>query len=122
MCRAAMQAAQRDDEKKLVLEVCARYPSVEMLKLAVEASAKVPSLKDDATAASLVIAQKIGGSEDVQKVLAQVGHDPVKVEIIKAEYGAGNTFKDVTDVVRKHVSDLPADRPAVVQLQLHLRR
>ena len=106
MCRAVMQVAQRDDEKKLVLEVCARYPSVEMLKMAVEAT-KDPSLKDEATAASLSIAQKIGGSEDVQKVLAQVGQEPVKVEIIKAEYGAGNTFKNVTDIVRKHVSNYP---------------
>ncbi len=84
-----------------------RYPSVDMLRLAVGA-AKTPSLKNDAAAISLVIAQKIGGSSvDVQKLLAQVGHDPVKVEIIRAEYGAGTKFKDVTEALRRHVRAFP---------------
>jgi hypothetical protein len=77
-----------------------------MLRLAVEA-AKDPALKDDATRVSLAIAQKIGGSVRVQDLLAQIGHDPVKVEIVKAEYGAGSTFKDVTQILRKHVRDFP---------------
>ncbi len=83
-----------------------RYPSIETLKLAVE-TAKVPSLKNDAAAAALAIAQKIGGSADVQKLLAQVGQDPVKVEILKAEYGAGDKLVDVTAILRKHVRDFP---------------
>jgi len=106
MCRTALEAAERDAEKKLVLEVMGRYPSVDMLRLAVDA-ARVASLKNDAAATSLAIAQKIGGSADVQKLLAQIGHDPVKVEIIKAEYGAGTTFKDVTALLRQHVRDFP---------------
>jgi len=107
MCRAAMETAERDAEKKLVLEVMERYPSIDMLKLAV-AMAKDPALKSDAAGISLVIAQKIGGgSIDVQKLLAQVGHEPVKVEIIKAEYGAGTTFRDVTEILRRSVRDLP---------------
>ncbi|MCY2993535.1 MAG: HEAT repeat domain-containing protein [Planctomycetota bacterium] len=104
MCRIALQTAKRDAEKKLILEVIGRYPSLDMLKLAVD-TAKIPSLKDDAAGAALVIAQKIGGSADVQKLLAQVGQDPVKVEIIKAEYGADGKFKDVTQTVRKQVRD-----------------
>ena len=107
MCRRALQAAERDTEKKLVLEVLQRYPSIDMLKLAVEV-AKVPALKSDATGVSLAIVQKIGGkSVDVPKLLAQIGHDPVKVEIMKAEYGAGDKVKDVTETLRRHVRVLP---------------
>ncbi|MFH1265148.1 MAG: PBS lyase, partial [Planctomycetota bacterium] len=104
--RAALDTAERDAEKKLVLEVMGRYPSVDMLRLAAEA-AQTPSLKDDAAATALAIAQKIGGSADVQKLLTQIGQGPVKVEIVKAEYGAGETFKDVTGVLRQHARDFP---------------
>ena len=107
MCCAALETAERDAEKKLVLEVMERYPSIDMLQLAVDA-AKVPSLKKEAARISLIIAQKIGGdSVDAQKLLAQIGHDPVKVEIIKAEYGAGTEFKDVTETLRRHVRNFP---------------
>ena len=107
MCRSALLTAKRDAEKRLVLEVMERYPSIDMLRLAVEMT-KIPSLKNDAAGISLGIAQKIGGgSVDVQKLLAQVGHDPVKVEIVKAEYGAGRTFKDVTEALRRHGRDFP---------------
>jgi hypothetical protein len=105
MCRMALQIAERDAERKLVLDVLQRYPNVDTLKLAAEA-AKVPSLKNDATAASLAIAQKIGGSVDLKELLAQVGHDPVKVEIEKAEYGAGDKLNDVTSILRRHTRDL----------------
>ena len=106
MCRTALQTAGRDAEKKLVLEVLERHPSVDTLRVAVDA-AKVPSLKNDAARVSMVIAQKIGGSVDVQKLLAQFGHEPVKVEIIKAQYGTGTKFKDVTEALRRHVRDFP---------------
>jgi hypothetical protein len=39
--------------------------------------------------------------------LAQLGMEPGKVEIVKAEYGAGATQKDVTEALRQHVRDLP---------------
>jgi len=104
MCRAALKAAERDDEKKLVLEVMERYPSLDMLRLAVE-TAKSPSLKTEAAAVSLIIAQKIGGSSvDVLKLLSL---DPMKIEIVKAEYGAGTKIKDVTAVLRQRARDLP---------------
>jgi hypothetical protein len=106
ICRTALKTAKRDAEKKLVLEVLERYPTVDMLKVAAEA-AKDPALKDAAAGISLVIAQKIGGSADVQKLLAQFGHDPVKIEIIKAEYGTGQKSKDVTNILRKYVRDFP---------------
>jgi len=107
LCREALAVATRDDERKLILEVLQRYPSVETLRLTVEV-AKTPSLKKKAAAVSLAIAQQIGGgSVDVQQLLEQVGHEPVKIEIIKAEYGAGDKFKDVTGALRGHVRDFP---------------
>jgi hypothetical protein len=107
MCRLALATAERDAEKKLVLEVIERYPSVDMLKLALELE-KVPALKEEAAGASLRIAQKLGGrGVDFRKVLAEVGREPVKVEIIKAQYGAGTQQKDVTAILRQHVRDFP---------------
>ncbi len=106
MSEAAMAAAERDEERKLVLEVLERYPSVETMRLAV-AAAKTPALADEAKATALAIAQKIGGSADVGALLAQAGQKPVKVEILKAEYGAGAKSKDVTEVVRKRAGSLP---------------
>jgi hypothetical protein len=67
-----------------------------------------PGLKADATQAVLVIAQKVGGQEgDVAARLSKAGLAKVKLEIIKADYGAGETRRDVTEVLRKHASDSP---------------
>jgi HEAT repeat protein len=107
MCGRAMEAAARDDEKKLVLEVLDRYPSVQMLRLAVEA-VKVPSLKDEATAIALAIAQKIRAEPaEIRRLLANVSYAPSKVEILRAEYGVGSQSKDVTEILRRHVGDFP---------------
>jgi len=110
MCTKALEAAQRTTEKKLVLQEVIgldRYASLGMLRLAVEAG-KDPPLKDDASRIAMVIAQTIGGnSTEARKLLAQMGQDPVKVEIIKAEYGAGAKQKDVTETLRRCVGDLP---------------
>jgi hypothetical protein len=107
MCRNAMETAERDAEKKLVLEVLERYPSLEMLRLAVEA-VKVPSLKDEATAIALAIAQKTRAEPaEIRKLLAHVRYTPTKLEILRAEYGAGKQGKDVTEILRRHVGDFP---------------
>ena len=107
MCRIALEAAERDNEKKLVLEVLDRYPSVQMLRLAIEA-VKVPSLKDQATAIALTIAQKTRAEPaEIEKLLAHVRHAPTKVEILRAEYGAGKQYRDVTEILRRHVRDFP---------------
>ena len=108
MCRIAMETAERNAEKKLVLEVLDRAPSAETLKLAIEAT-KVPSLKGEATAIALAMAQKISGIDpaEIRKLMAQVSYEPVKVEIVKAEYGAGAQQKDVTETLRKQVRDFP---------------
>ncbi len=105
MCRAALAAAKRDAEKKLVLEVMERYPSIGMLRLAVEAK-KTPSIADDAEKVALAIARRLAGSVDVTELMEQLGAKPVKLEILKAEYGAGTTFKDVTGAVREAAGDM----------------
>jgi hypothetical protein len=107
MCRRAMETAQRDDERRLVLEVLDRYPSVDMLRLATEA-VKIPSLKDEATAIALAVAQKIRAEPaEIRKLLANVSYTPAKVEILRAEYGVGTQRKDVTEILRRHVGDFP---------------
>ena len=69
---------------------------------------EVPALKEDATRVTLAIAQKVGGtSADVQELLSKLGLDPMKVEILEAEYGAGTTQKDVTEALQLHVGNLP---------------
>lgn len=110
MCAKALETAQRTAEKKLLLQEVIgldRYASLGMLRLAVEAG-KNPALKDDAAATAMVIAQRIGGnSTDVKTLLAQVGQKPVKVEILKAQYGAGTMQKEVTAAIKQRVGDFP---------------
>jgi HEAT repeat protein len=107
MCQNAFDATRRVSEHKLALDVLKLHPSVAGLKLAMKAM-KIPVLKEDATAAALVIAQKVGGKGvDVSKLLSGVGLDKVKLEIVKAQYGAGAKQRDVTAVLRKRGSDLP---------------
>ena len=107
MCRNALTATRRISEHKLALDVLKLHPSATGLELVIKVM-KTPELKPDATAAAMVIAQKVGGKGvDVSAMLSAAGLDKVKLEIIKAEYGAGAQQKDVTDVLRKQVSDLP---------------
>ncbi|MCX7424237.1 MAG: hypothetical protein NTW96_01150 [Planctomycetia bacterium] len=116
MCRVAIEAADRAAEKQLVLEVMVLHPSVDMLQAAFDA-AKEPELKKDATRTALTIAGKLpllqttASPADVQKLIQklmkQLGQPPVKVEIVKAEYGAGDKVQDVTEIVRKAAGQMP---------------
>ena len=75
--------------------------------MALEA-ARVPELKNEAVAVAMIIAEKTGGrSAELQKMLSEMGQGTVKIEIVKAEYGAGTNVKDVTTILRKHVHDFP---------------
>jgi len=58
MCRQALAAASRDEEKKLVLEVLGRYPSSESLSLVVPCLDNA-GVKDAAGAAAVAIAEEI---------------------------------------------------------------
>ncbi len=106
MCQKAVDNAQQTTEKRLVLDILKRYPSIEMLKMAINL-AKIPELKDEAVQAALFIAQKQGDkSEEVKGLLAKVNLAKVKLEIVKAEYGAGATLKNVTKVLQDRAGEL----------------
>ncbi len=106
MCQNALEASNRTPEQKLVLAVLERYPNLDTLKVAAKAT-EVPALKEDATRVALAIAEKLGlKSADAQELLSRIRLDPVKVEIIKAEYGAGTAQKDVTEALQRQVRDL----------------
>jgi HEAT repeat protein len=101
MCRTALQAAGRDEDKRLVLEILLRYPSAEMRAIAVEA-AKIPGLKDEALLVLAGIEHRRGVNRaELGKALAQAGHKPVKLEVIEAHFGAGTQTKDVTAILRR---------------------
>jgi HEAT repeat protein len=107
MLKNAMEAAKQPAERKLVLEVLRRVPNDTSLKMAV-AALKDAELKEDATAAALFIAQALAGKGvDVSDQLAKAGFEKVKVEIVKAEYGAESGKKDVTALLQKRATDLP---------------
>ena len=107
ICRNALAICRQPAEQKLVLDVLKRHPTIEALKLAVRIM-QTPELKPEATSVAMAIAQKLGGKDaDARQVLAQAGLDKVKLEIVKAEYGAGATQKDVTEVLRKQAGDSP---------------
>jgi HEAT repeat protein len=58
MCRRTIQAAQRDDERRLALEVLGRYPTPAGLQLAAMHLDR-PALQEAAAAAAVAIAEKI---------------------------------------------------------------
>jgi len=107
MCHKAFEAAIQTAERKLVLGVLKRYPNAETLKLAI-AAMQNPDLKEDAFQATLTIAEKLGDhAGDVASLLSDAGFEKVKLQIVKAEYGAGSTQKDVTEALREQAGDLP---------------
>src|SRR5262245_38570162 len=107
MCKTAMAASKQAGEKKKVLDVLRKYPNLDNLKLAVQAT-EDPEIKDEATQVTMAIVQKLGNkAAETRDILAKVGLDKVKLEILKAEYGAGATQKDVTELLQKQATDLP---------------
>ncbi len=62
MCRRALEAANRDAEKQLALEVLGRYPSAESLSLVVP-YLDAGELKESAAAAAVAISEKLIGAE-----------------------------------------------------------
>jgi HEAT repeat protein len=107
MCQQAFEKASRIDEQRLVLDVLKIHPSAEGLALAIQAQ-KVASLKTDATVAASQIAQKLGGKAvDIASIMNAGGMKPVKLQIVKAAYGADGVSKDVTSVLQKNAGSLP---------------
>lgn len=108
MCQDAVNATRRPSEHKLVLDVMKIHPSVAGLRLVIAMSKKLPGLKADASAAALVIAQKLSSKgTDVSELMNGIGLEKVKLEIISATYGAAGQQKDVTELIRRQAGDLP---------------
>jgi len=106
MCEKAFNACHRPAEQKLVLDVLKRYPNLPNMKLAIKAT-QIPELKEDASQATLQIAAKIiNKTPEAKDLLASIELPKVKVEILKAEYGAGAKQKDVTEIVQKQATDV----------------
>lgn len=102
MCQKAIEASRNPAEQKLMLDVLKRYPSIGTLRLALQVSHDAPELKGEATQAAMAIAQKLGDKgPEVMELLSKGGLSKVNVEIAKAEYGSGDTKKDVTEVLQK---------------------
>ena len=116
MCRRAWDAAERDAEQKLVLQVIGRYPSVAMLQLALDTTQN-PDHREAATAVAAAVAEKTGGAINVEALLAQVQDGPVEVEIVKATYGAGEKAEGCHRPVAKTHRRDRTDRDADGQLQ-----
>ena len=107
MCAEALRVAQRKAEQELAWTALERYPGVETLKIAVQAG-KDAKYQSRSRRAVLAIARKLDGkSPEVAGLLSQAGIEPVTVEILKAQYGAGDKQRDVTDILRKQVRNLP---------------
>jgi HEAT repeat protein len=106
MCRTVLEVAENDSDKRLVLEVPLRYPSEPMRAIAMQA-AEVPALKDEASLVLMGMASKGISRAELGKAVAKAGHRSVKLEIIKAEYGAGGKSKDVTAILRKYAKSYP---------------
>ena len=68
MCRTALNTATRPTEKKLVLEVLERYPSLGTLKVAVEATGD-DQIREDAIVSARKVAAGINGNQEKVKAL-----------------------------------------------------
>ncbi|NIL98691.1 MAG: hypothetical protein GTO53_12280 [Planctomycetales bacterium] len=107
MCLEALEATERKEEQKLVLEVATRYPSLAMLKVVAQA-AQQPALKADATQAAGTIASQLSGDlAEARTVLEEIGITPRTIEIVKATYGSNGKWKDVTNLLKDRTGVLP---------------
>jgi HEAT repeat protein len=107
MVRLALKTSKRPDEQRLALTALEHHPSIDGLRVAIEAT-KISAIKADASQTAALIAQKLGGkSADAEELLKKAGIEPAKIEIIKATYGAGATQQDVTAAIKRHVHGSP---------------
>ncbi len=121
MCQNAIETAIRPDEQKLALEVLTLRPSVAGLSVADEVTTGVrfKTRRDECCANDCA---EIGRSGvDVQDLISSAGLAKVDLEIIEAQYGAGETKKDVTKDLRKLAGGIPLITLQSDQLQRKFR-
>ncbi|MEM9364386.1 MAG: HEAT repeat domain-containing protein [Planctomycetota bacterium] len=104
MTKAALEIAERVEEKKLVLDAARRYPSNAMLQVVSEI-AKNESLQEEAHQSAVQIAAKLRPSPQVANLLRKMGVPKSNLKITSANYGAGEQVKDVTRVLQQAVVD-----------------
>ncbi|MEM9643947.1 MAG: HEAT repeat domain-containing protein [Planctomycetota bacterium] len=75
MARQALSVADRDEEKRLVLDVARRYPHMKTLRLAVDVGQQ-PSLSDEARTVAQDIVKKIGTNADAKALLNRIPIPP----------------------------------------------
>jgi len=107
MCRAALKAASRVQEKEMIVKIAERYPNLEMLEVLLDVASEEGLRDQVAEAAMAVLGQVDELPESIEQRLAELGIEPVEIQIVKAEYGAGNDSIDVTQVLQKHAGSLP---------------
>ncbi len=110
--RAAMgtkaYAAARDaDDRKAVLDAVKRTPTMDMLKMTVDAG-EVPELRDEAReAAAMIVTKMANAPPEAWQMAAKLGLPKVQIEILRATYGAGAAQRDVTTPLKKLVGSVP---------------
>jgi HEAT repeat protein len=111
MAQNALDVSTRTNDLKDALVILERYPSMDTLPVAIKAI-QLNAIKEDATLTAMFVAQKIAQKDatqkdPAQKLLIQAGIQPIKVEIVKAEYGAADKQRDVTAILQKQAGDYP---------------
>jgi hypothetical protein len=106
MCQAAFDAATQAAERKLVLDVLKRYRNLGSLQLAAKITREAPDLNKQATQATLAIARELGDekhsgtADEVRDIVAHAKLGKVKLEIVKAEFGAAGKQKQLVGDVQ----------------------
>jgi HEAT repeat protein len=112
MCQAAFDAATQAAERKLVLDVLKRYRNLGSLQLAAKITREAPNMNKEATQATLAIARELGDekhsgtADEVRDIVAHAKLGKVKLEIVKAEFGAAGKQNDVTKPLQQLVGDV----------------
>jgi HEAT repeat protein len=107
VCMEALKLIDRDDERKLILEIVDRHPSIATLRAAAEV-AKSPALRKDAIETIQTGALKLTGSPAAaRELLGMMGDGPMQIEIVSAKYGADGKMKDVTGALQAATGDIP---------------
>jgi HEAT repeat protein len=107
MGRKAYAAARDIDDRRAVLDAVRRTPTMDMLRLAVDAG-NTPELRADARSAAATLVSKMGeATPEAWELAGRLGLAKAKVEITRATYGAGDIQKDVTTPLRKLVGNVP---------------
>ncbi|WP_413432220.1 HEAT repeat domain-containing protein [Crateriforma spongiae] len=109
MANDALKVADREEEKRLILDVVRRYPTPAMLNVAVKVGQDA-EMKPEAIAAAAVVLKLVGVTDKTAKALQPLWGKPMDIEIISAKYGSADKQKDVTELLRQHAGDSPLIR------------